>query len=334
MRALLTACVELNTLAIDVYALFAEATGDAELADVFRQLQEEEREHLRWWAEVSQRLDAGELPVAQTALHVTAYMNAIVSILKSMLDAIPRSLSDDDMLALAASLEFFALDPVFGELIRHSDPVSGNERLREYDEHIAILVETMEARHSWSLAPHIALLKATSGERAEFDSGASHDTVTGLPKRRVAEEAITDLCSDSQRDDEPISVALLEVNLAPLYEKDPVNAERELLHVVSAITSLTRLTDLFARVDSHRFALVMPSTSADAARAIVSKIVGEVSAIVTSASGGIASEWLVAAVAVLPPRCRRDAHAVFSAAEDVLGGLHATGESVGVRELS
>ncbi len=334
MRALLTACVELDTLAVDVYALFADATRDAELAGIFRQLQAEERDHLKWWGDVRRRVDAGELFAVHTATHVTAYMNAIVSTLRSMLGTMPELLSDDDMLALAASLEFFALDPVFGELIRQSDPLLGQDRLQQYDAHIERLVETMEARRSWALAPHIALLRASSGPPSPPDPDEMHDSVTGLPKRPIAEEAVTELCSDAGRDDEFISLAILDLELGPLYRQDPVRAERELLHIVSAITPLLRFTDLLARIDTHCFAVVLPGTSVSMAKMIVMEIADAVSAIATAASGGVASEWVVAAAVTLAPGYRCDGSVAFAAAEGLLGDVHASGDFFGSRELS
>lgn len=334
MRALLTACVELDTLAVDVYALLADATKDAELAGIFRQLQAEERDHLKWWGDVRRRVDVGELFPTQTAAHVTAYMNAIVSTLRSMISTIPELRSDDDMLALAASLEFFALDPVFGQLIRQSDPLDGDRRLREYDAHINRLVETMEARRSWALAPHIALLRASSGPSSPLGSAELHDSITGLPLKPIAEEALTELCSDAGRDDEFISLAVLDLELNPLYQRDSVRAERELLNMVSAITPLLRFTDLLARIDTHCFVVVMPATSASMAKMIVMEIADAVSAIATAASDGVASEWVVAAAVTLVPGYRCNGGVAFAAAENLLGDVHASGDSFGARELS
>jgi PleD family two-component response regulator len=131
-----------------------------------------------------------------------------------------------------------------------------------------------------------------------------------------------------------VSFALIDVNLEPWYERDPVNAEHDLLHIVSAITSATRLTDLLARVDTHRLALVMPATSAETAEAVTSEIATGVSAVATSAAGGVASEWLAVAVIVLPPRSRCDAGTVFAEAEGLLGELRASGRSTGIRRLT
>jgi GGDEF domain-containing protein len=333
MRDLLAACVELDTLAVDVYGIFATATNDAELAGIFRQLQTEERQHLAWWADVQQRLDAGDVVPVGPGVHVTAYMKAIVSTLRSMLAGSQRALSDDDMLSLAASLEFFALDPIFAQLIRESDPADGQSRLRAYDDHIKRLVSTMEARRSWTLAPHIAMLRASDGPSPELVGEGLHDHVTGLPRRQIAEQALAELCADPSRNDETISVAIMDLSLGPLYRTNPQRAEHELLHMVSAMTSLLRFTDLLARVDTHRFAVVMPSTTNSAARATVSAIVNAVSSIATAAADGVASSWVTAAVVSLPAGYRCDADIAFSTAEDLLGDTRAAGETLGVHEL-
>jgi GGDEF domain-containing protein len=334
MRDLLAACVELDTLAVDVYGLFATATNDAELAAIFRQLQGEEREHLAWWADVQGRLDAGDVVPVGPGVHVTAYMKAIVSTLRSMLGGTQRALSDDDMLALAASLEFFALDPIFAQLIRESDPAVGEVRLCAYDHHIERLVATMEVRRSWTLAPHIAMLRASSeGPILGLGGEGLHDHVTGLPRRQVAEQAVGELCADPDRHDEPITVALVELALGPLYRKNPQRAEHELLHMVSAMTSLLRFTDLLARIDTHCFAVVMPATTNSTAKAAISAVANAISSIATGAADGVASRWVTAAVVTIPAGYRCDSDIVLSTAEELLGDVRSAGESLGVREL-
>lgn len=333
MRDLLSACVELDTLAVEVYSLFAETTENDGLRAVFRELQSEESQHLTWWADVRRRLDAGDVFAIAAGTHVTAYMKAIVATMRAMLSGSSVSLSDDDMLALAASLEFFALDPVFGQLIQQSDAEDGSDRLVAYDGHIDRLVTTMEARGSWTLAPHIALLKASEGASPSSHTEDLHDPVTGLPRRLIAEQAMAQLCGDTSRDGEPISLAFLELALGPLYQWDPVLAERELLHIVSAMTSLLKFTDLLARIDTHRYAVVMPATAGGTAVATMSAIADAVSAIASAAADGKQSKWATTAVVTLPAGYRCDADFAFGAAEELLGELHSSGKSVGARQL-
>jgi GGDEF domain-containing protein len=333
MRDLLAACVELDTLAVDVYGLFATATDDADLASIFHQLQNEECQHLAWWADVQRRLDAGDVVPVGPGVHVTAYMKAIVSTLRAMLGTTRRALTDDDMLSLAASLEFFALDPIFAQLIRESDPADGESRLGAYDDHIERLVSTMEARRSWTLAPHIAMLRASDGPVLGLGGEGLHDHVTGLPRRQVAEQAVGELCVDPGRHDDPITLSIIDLSLGPLYRKSPQKAEHDLLHMVSAMTSLLRFTDLLARIDTHRFAVVMPATTASTAKATVSAIANAISSIATGAADGVASRWVTAAVVTLPAGYRCDSDIVFSAAEELLGDVRSAGDSIGVREL-
>jgi GGDEF domain-containing protein len=334
MRDLLAACIELDTLAVDAYALFAKVTRDAELAGVFRLMEADEREHLSWWSDVQDRLDEGASVPVGPSVQVTAYMRAIVTTTRSILSAEQRELTDDEMLSLASSLEFFALDPVFAELILASHPDKGRQRLAAYDGHIDRLLDAMVCRRSWALAPHIAMLSTSAGVVDEQKASELHDQVTGLPRRPVAEEAVYALCAETARAHEPISVALIDLRVGTLPSSDLELLERELLHMVSAMTSLLRFTDLLARVDTYRFMVVMPATSASVASATVSAVAHAVSSIAATAVGSIdAAGWATSAIVTIPPEQRCNVERVFSAVEGVLGEAEAAGDSQRTREL-
>jgi PleD family two-component response regulator len=160
-----------------------------------------------------------------------------------------------------------------------------------------------------------------------------HDHVTGLPRRSVAEQAIAELCDDNARAKEPISVALMDLSLAALYARDEVAAERELLRMVSVMTSLLRFTDLLARIDTHRFMVVMPATAQSVAAATVSAVAHAVSSIATAACEGRESDWVTSAVVTVMPDRRCAGESVFSSAEALLEETRAAGEAFGAREL-
>lgn len=335
MRDLLAACVELDTLAVDAYALFAKITHDAELAAVFRLLETDEREHLAWWADVQHRLDEGaSIPAGPSVHQVTAYMRAIVATTRSILSAGQRELSDAEMLSLASSLEFFALDPVFAELILASHPEEGDQRLAAYDGHVDRLLKAMECRRSWALAPHIAMLRTSVGIEDEPRASELHDHTTGLPRRPVAEEAVYELCAETIRADEPISVALIDLHVDSLHTDDEELAERDLLQMVSAMTSLLRFTDLLARIGTYRFMVVMPATSGSVASATVSAVAHAVSSIAATAAGASdTAGWATSAIVTIPPEQRCNAQKVFSAVEEVLAEAETAGDALRTREL-
>jgi GGDEF domain-containing protein len=336
MRDLLAACVDLETLAIELYGVFADATQDEELRSVFRTMQADEAEHVSWWRDVEKRISAGDLPDLDSGTHVTAYMRAIVATLRGMLSADTGNFSDEDRLSLAASLEFYALDPVFAQLVSESDPTAGSRRHDAYEEHVALLASAMESRCSWVLAPHIALLRNVVGSQASGSALDYQDPATGLPLRLVAEQAIEDLCASPGRSGEPISFALLEIlGLQSAYDRDQGLGQRTLLRLVSVVASLLRMTDLLVRPEGNRLAIVLPSTSSASAattmRAIGQAVANE------GASATCVGDPLgtVASVVTMPPSAERcGAHEAFSAAEEQLARLLATGTALGVVELA
>jgi GGDEF domain-containing protein len=337
MENLLEACIELDTLAVEVYALFATGTEDDSLRQVFLELKSQESDHISWWLDAQQRVDSGAvvIPIG-SAKYVTTYMKAIATTFRSMLgSAAPRALNDDDRLALAASLEFFALDPVFSLLIHASDPLLGAIRNKAYDEHVELLLTTMEARSSWLLDPHVAMLRIAKSESDTPAPDHLHDPVTGLPLRGLAENAIDALCQDSARDGHAISLAIIDLSLHPLYVADPIHAERTLLRITFVMTSLLRFTDLMVRLDDgHKFAVVMPATSSSVASAKTAALAGAAAGVAAAATGGEQSSWATSAVVTLPPGpARCGAASAFLAAEALLGDAHSSGKALAVSEL-
>jgi GGDEF domain-containing protein len=334
MDDLLGACVELETLAVEVYSLFAATTQDKPLKHLFEQLRADETDHLAWWGEIRKRVESGEIEPIDTGTHVVAYMRAIVATLRAMLVAAPGALADDDRLALAASLEFFQLDPVFAQLIRASDPKTGASRDQAYRKHVQLLVSTIEARRSWQLAPHVALLRAADDRSEAAVTDDLHDPVTALPLRPMAEEALDALCDDPGRDDEAISLAVIDIGLGSLYEEDPARADRTLLRITSATTSLLRFTDLLVRLDGDRLAVVMPATSSAAACASVSALADAVAGIALAAGCGDAPASATSAVVtLLPGHGRCSAGEAFAAVIALLGDAQSAGEPLAALEL-
>lgn len=313
--------MRLDQLAAELYQLFAQTTKDPKLEAVFRQLQAEEIDHLAWWVGVQRRLDAGELIGAEPGPHVVSYMRAIVATLRAMVDASPANLTDDDRLSLAASLEFFTLDPIFAWLIQESDADGGEQRQSAYAGHVDLLISAMEERDSWPLAPHIALLRSAKDERvASRDS--EHAAATGLPSQTVVERAIDDLCADVTRAGEPISLALIEV---PLDRCTPGGAPNVMGRVASAVASLLRFTDLLATVGPSRFAVVFPSTGSATACAAAAVLADAASGIATEAGCGRVAA-VSAVVTIAPGEDRCSAFAAFAAVEELLARVQAAGE--------
>jgi GGDEF domain-containing protein len=334
MQDLLDACVELEELAVKLYTQFAESTEDEELRRVFLVMRAEEADHLSWWSEVRARANAGEVSAPDLGSQVNSYLRAIVETLRTLLASATRALDDDQRLSLAASLEFFALDPVFAWLIRESHRSLGPDRHEAYARHVELLISTMEARDSWPLAPHIALLRAANDPTPHARSSELHDSVTGLPPRVVAENAVTELCADPAAELDPISLAIIDVALESPIASDPANAQRILMRIIAAWAPLLRFTDLLVMLDEARFGVVFPATRASTARAAVSALADAASSIAMAEAGDGPSTWTRSAVVTFEPggiRCT--AATAFQAAEALLSEARAAGVALLTRTL-
>jgi hypothetical protein len=335
MLELLEACVRLDTLASRLYGTFADATTDPELRDVFLQLQSEENEHLGWWGDALERVQAGELSSFGNGAEITAYMNAILEAVSIMADADPYKITDDERLALAASIEFFALDPIFAWLISVSHATLGSQRRVIYSGHVGLLVSTMEQRGSWSLAPHIARLRASS-ESAQVPRGRAGSGPEGiLPPRSVAVHALDELCSDAARDREWIALGILEVPVDRLKRHGESLTRSAIGKVVSVLVSLVRFSDLLVSLEDGRFAVVFPSTGMAGARGLMMSLSEAASGVVEAATGGHEVAHARVAIVTLPPGDHRGGgEATFEVAENLAREAASEGRQFAMIELA
>src|SRR5690606_21476773 len=116
-QEILTLCVELDRSAQLAYARMAETCGDdTDLATVFRQMAAEEQQHVGWWTELLHAWNAGLLPELAHADDVRERLEEIAQDISGVTPDSCEGMSVNELLTLAARMEFFMLDPVFNEL--------------------------------------------------------------------------------------------------------------------------------------------------------------------------------------------------------------------------
>ena len=337
MHELLEACLDLDVLAEEVYRRFANDTGNPSLASLFSRLRADKEQHAVWWTDFFRTGSTNSAASVNADPHVVTYLRAVVETVRCTLQAKFECFTDDDRLAVAASLEYFGLDPVFGELIDVTDPQGLLGRRAAYDDHLERLVDAMESRRAWALVSQVALLRAACA--SSVGGVRMRDDRTGLPSGDAAAAVLTELCSREARCDEFVSLALLDVG-EPLGCLTPANGslDEALYLTTSVIQNHLGPGDLLFRDARGRFGAVMPAASADEAGKAAEELVDALRERLRSSDGTSARDSRVrAAVLTVSPGVLPgyDARTMLEDATGVLERMRANeAGGVGVLNLS
>jgi diguanylate cyclase (GGDEF)-like protein len=280
MQEILERCIELDTAAQKTYAKLATICSDPELARTFQRMSTEEKGHVRWWTELRDAYAEGRLPTLPGETDLLDAINQTANEVKILLETDLTTLSTDNMLEMAIRMEFFMLDPAFGELIEMLDPGPTSHHRDSYSNHVMRLVHEIEKRHSdRSLASFLArVLTRTYRDQERLSALATRDPLTGLYNRRGFYSSLTQWCSLSQRYGHSLGVLVVDVD----HFKD-VNdtyghptGDDVLCAIANALQEAVRAADVVARYGGDEFAVLAPNTSAKALQTLADRVLSHV----------------------------------------------------------
>lgn len=289
MREVLELCVTLDRIAADTYRDMAVACPDAELATVLENLSKEERQHVEWWWSLLDAWGAGLLPDI-------AFEHELLDKLNSVRDetaaAIPPSLDSmtvDEMLDVAARLEFYMLDPVFGELLELLEPGSHVEHREAYNRHVNRLIGAIEKHHSQEgLSSFLARLLARAlRDQQRYAALSVRDQLTGLYNRRGLLSHLSHWLSWSARYDRPLAVVLVDVDRFKSVNDTygHVTGDDALRAIADALRKGVRTSDMVGRFGGDEFLVLAPETSEPELVALMERLLECVRGAVVDADG-------------------------------------------------
>lgn len=283
MQSILKICVALDSRAVSTYEAMADACTDDVVKLTFQRMGLEEVTHVTWWTELLEAWEAGLVPDIADESSLLERLTELSEELDLLMPADFSALSTDQMLDLAAHMEFFMLDPVFGELLDLVNPGSSTEHHEAYSRHIMRLVGCIETRHSrGDLAHFLArVLSRSFSDQQRLASLAMHDQLTGLYNRRGFYSYIRQWASWSARYERPLGVLLVDID----HFKD-VNdtfghpAGDDALRAISfALCRAVRNSDVVGRYGGDEFAILAPEANAEEIELLMQRILNVVRAV-------------------------------------------------------
>jgi diguanylate cyclase (GGDEF)-like protein len=265
MRDILELCVKMDQHAERLYEGLAESCSVQDLSETFDQLARDEAQHTGWWEGL---LDAWEQGLVPDIVNDTEALAERLEGLESELSAVStadlKELSPDEMLALAARIEFFMIDPVFGELIDLTEPGRAEGRHAAYQAHLQRLIDAIGRHYSpGSLAGLLAsILSRAWKDNLRLAVFATHDTLTGIYNRRALYTHLPQWAAWSARYGHALAVLLIDVDFFKGVNDDYGHAAGDdaLRAVAHALRKSVRASDLVVRFGGDEFAVIAPET--------------------------------------------------------------------------
>ncbi|MEN6430320.1 MAG: diguanylate cyclase, partial [Coriobacteriales bacterium] len=284
MRAILELCIEMDSLAEKTYEAMARTCTIPELSRTFTILASEEGAHVGWWEDLVDAWERGLLPdVVSDTEELTRRLTALRDELQAAIASGVDGMSADQMLGLAARIEFYMIDPVFGELIDLTEPGGAEQRHAQYSAHIKRVIAAVEHYYQrGSLASFLAgMLQRAWRDNMTLAAYATRDALTGLYNRRALDAHLRQWAAWSARYGHPLTVLLADVDFLKGLNDDYGHGfgDEALKAVGQALQSATRASDFVARYGGDEFAVIAPETGPEDYEQLTDRILHAVRAI-------------------------------------------------------
>ncbi|MHB8050230.1 MAG: diguanylate cyclase [Coriobacteriia bacterium] len=291
MREILDLCVKMDVFADRLYEVLSRDCPEPELAALFARMAEDEAQHTDWWQGLLDAWEHGLLPdLVNDTTGLTQRLTEVYAELETIdLDSV-GTLDIEQMLALAARVEFFMIDPVFGELIDLTEPAQAGRRHAIYQVHVQRLVTEISRRFP---TDSLAAVLATSLTRAWTDTMrlsayATHDSLTRLHNRRAPHTHLPQWAAWSARYGHPLTVLLVDVDRLKSVNDQYGHAMGDvaLQAVGAALREGVRGSDFVVRYGGDEFAVIAPETAEPECVELCARLLESVQSIAITAPNG------------------------------------------------
>lgn len=276
MLRILNSCVQIDTMAAGLYGLMASATVDAHLAELFTAMEKDERQHLAWWLDLSERWSASQLAAPFLDPDDTArQLAAVVEEIQTSVPADLSGLTERDMLLVATKVEYFALEPSISELIGLvGGEVDGQEQYDEHLERLMVAIEEYGYVDDALSAFLVRVLRRAWHNSSTLASVALKDGLSGLYNRRALTTLLEQTLATAVRYSEPLSVLMIDIDDFKSVNDGFGHAvgDKALVAVADVLRESTRSADMVARFGGDEFVIVAPKTGRAGAELLAERI--------------------------------------------------------------
>jgi diguanylate cyclase (GGDEF)-like protein len=279
---LLTLCIDMDTVAFQVYGSFAKASTEPELRKLWLQLGKDEADHIGYWGSLIRQHEEGAVPepfadpaaLIRSLEQAAGTMHAHMSSAGREMDA--QNMDSQKMLTTACLMELaFLQQPLLQALRYVRTDAAGEEPLVAYDRHLHAFLAGVGAHGtSPDLRLSVEALRRLWEETKSLIGRAFTDPLTGLLNRRGLYDTALPLANLAKRNGSTIGVAMADIDRFKSINdtRGHEAGDRVLASTAATIRSAVRTSDLVARVGGEEFVVFFSDVDASSLRDIGEKI--------------------------------------------------------------
>jgi len=306
-QAVLTLCVDNDTVAYQVYAAFAATEEDPAVRKLWTDLGRDEADHIRYWNLLLRQLRSGS--ATEVFANPTALQQRLEDARRRMhqlLSSIGKDTDLEQKLSIACLMELMFLDHSLLQALRFVGVGEKEENaLEAYRRHLQSFLAGVGA-HGTSLELRLsAETLRRLWESTEVLLDRTHmDPLTGLLNRRGFQDAVFPLASLARRRGAPIAVAMVDIDrFKSINDTHGHDAgDRVLVSMAATIRDSVRGSDVVARFGGEEFVVFLSDLDTTHLPEVGEKIRAGVE---KHAPGGIAVTVSVGLASASPPRDAR-----------------------------
>ena len=243
-------------------------------------MSKEEQQHVEWWSELLVAWEAGLVPDIVDEHDILERLREVKDEVTRALPERFDELTTNQMLDLAARMEFFMLDPVFGELTDLMQPGGRVEVRDAYSRHVLRVVDAIERRHTeQGLAAFLArVLQRAYRDQQRLATLAMLDQLTGQYNRRGFLGHLNQWLSWSARYGRPLALALIDIDYFKVVNDTlghPAGDEA-LVAVARCLDSCVRSSDIVGRFGGDEFVVLAPETDQEELARLMERVASAV----------------------------------------------------------
>lgn len=256
--SILAQCIDIDSVAFQVYAAFARTETSPELRDLWTSLGRDEAEHIAYWRLLIRDHEAGVVPdLFEDAANLTRTLEDASRKTHQLMGTITPDMDSQKKLTVACLMEITFLHQPLLQALRYVKGAAGQEEpLEAYDRHLRTFLAGV-GTHVTALDLQLSVdaLKRLWEDTKGLLSRTHTDSLTGLLNRRGLRDTALPLGNLAKRNGSTIAVAMVDVDRFKSVNDTHGHeaGDRVLVAVAGVIRRTVRGSDLVARVGGEEF---------------------------------------------------------------------------------
>jgi diguanylate cyclase (GGDEF)-like protein len=275
---ILSICLSLDKKASEIYANFSKSARNKHIRAFWKDMSEQEQEHVQFWAKILTMAQNGMLPqVFDRPYELREELKTMRSNIDQLVKRSKHISNTTDAFLVAYRVEFVMLRPEFQSMFHFiktvlNEPTPGDE----YEAHLRGFINAL--KQYGKVSPEVEFLGETILRFREVSEQLALqsyvDFLTGILNRRGLFNTIIPLAYLAQRNSSPVGIMMIDIDRFK-HVNDTYGhqtGDDVLISVARMIKSSIRSSDIIGRYGGEEFLIYLSPVNPDSLPEIAEKI--------------------------------------------------------------